>query len=185
MTRLLLAAASAAALAGCAPGMMTPYGMAPAPGAPYAAPTPMPTDAATYGRMAAASDLFEIQSGQMAMQASMNPDVRGFGRMLVDHHAMTTNELTRAARAAGMQPPPPMLDARKQAMLDQLRGTPAGSFDAVFLQMQMTAHQEALALHSTYAASGDVPALRAAAARAVPIVRQHLEQATAMHHRGM
>ena len=177
MMRLLLAAASAAALAACAPmgGPMypTPPGMT------------MPSNAMTYGRMAAASDLFEIQSGQLAMQVSQNPEVRAYADMLVRHHTMTSNEMMAAARAAGMTPPPPMLDARKQAMMAQLQSTPAQRFDSTFMSMQMTAHQEALALHSNFAARGDAPPLRAVAARAVPIVRQHLEQATAMHHRMM
>ena len=178
MTRLLLAAASAAALVACAP-MAGP--MYPMPGAPMA----MPTNAVDYGRMAAASDLFEIQSGQIALQVSQNPDVRAFADLLVRHHTMTSNEMAAAARAAGMTPPPPMLDARKQAMIAQLQSTPATGFDMTFLNMQVMAHQEALALHSAYAARGDVPALRAVAGRAVPIVRQHLDQATAMHHRTM
>jgi putative membrane protein len=145
----------------------------------------MPVNAMDYGRMAAASDLFEIQSGQVALQVSRNPEVRAFAQMLITHHTMTSNEMMAAARAAGMTPPPPMLDTRKQAMLAQLQSTAAPGFDAAFLQMQVMAHQEALALHSNYAARGDVPALRATAARAVPIVRQHLTQAQSMHHRAM
>ena len=178
MMRLLLAAASAAALVGCAP-MGGPMYPSPVPG------MMMPTNAMDYGRMAGASDLFEIQSGQMALQVSQNPDVRAYAQMLVQHHTMTSNEMMAAARAAGMAPPPPMLDSRKQAMMAQLQSTPANRFESTFLSIQMTAHQEALALHSHYAARGDVPQLRAVAARAVPIVRQHLEQATAMHHRMM
>ena len=184
MTRLLLAAASAATLAACAP--MAPMGgpMGAPMGGPMGSPM-MPTNAMEYGRMAAASDMFEIQSGQIAAQVSLSAETRQYGQMLVQHHTMTSNEMMAAARASGMPPPPPMLDARKQAMLDQLRSTPASRFDMTFFQMQVTAHQEALALHQTYAARGDMPALRAVAARAVPIVQQHLTQAQQMHHRMM
>ena len=178
MIRLLLAAASAAALVGCAPMYNPMYPRAPAAMA-------MPTNAVDFGRMAAASDAFEIQSGQIALQVSQNPEVRAFAQMLVEHHTMTSNEMAAAARAAGMTPPPPMLDARKQAMIAQLQSTPAARFDSAFLSMQVTAHQEALALHSTYASRGDVPQLRTVAARAVPIVRGHLERATALHHARM
>ena len=180
MIRLLLAAASAATLAACAP-------MAgPMMSGPMAGPMGMmPTNAMEYGRMAAASDLFEIQSGQIAAQVSMSAETRQYGQMLVQHHTQTSAEMTAAAQASGMAPPPPMLDARKQAMLDQLRSTPAARFDMSFFNMQVMAHQEALALHQTYAARGDVPALRAVAARAVPIVQQHLTQAQQMHHRTM
>ena len=178
MMRLLLAAASAAALVGCAP-MMSPMYPAPMPG------MTMPTNAMDYGRMAAASDMFEIQSSQVALQVSQNPEVRAFANTMIQHHTMTSNEMMAAARAAGMTPPTPMLDSRKQAMLAQLQSTPANRFDATYLNMQVTAHQEALSLHSAYAARGDVPALRAVAARAVPIVQGHLNQATQLHHRLM
>ena len=178
MTRLLLAAVAGAALVGCAPMGGPMYG-APMPG------MTMPTNAMDYGRMAAVSDTFEIQSSQTALQVSRNPEVRAFAQMMIDHHTMTSNELMAAARAAGMAPPPPMLDSRKQAMMAQLQSTPAARFDSTYMSMQMTAHQEALALHSAYAARGDVQPLRAVAARAVPIVRQHLDRATAMHHRMM
>jgi len=178
MRRLLLAATAAAMMSACAPMAGPVY--PPPPGAPM-----MPTDEMSFSQMAAASDLFEIQSGQVALQVSQNADVHRFAQMLIEHHTMTSNELMAVARAAGMAPPPPMLDSRKQAMMAQLQSTPASRFDSVFLNMQVMAHQEALALHSSYAARGGVAALRAAAARAAPIVRQHLDQATAMHHRMM
>jgi predicted outer membrane protein len=41
----------------------------------------------------------------------------------------------------------------------------------------------ALALHNNYATNGDTPSLRATAGTALPLVRQHLDQARRM--RGM
>jgi putative membrane protein len=142
-----------------------------------------------YARMAAASDLFEIQSSQIALQVSQNPETRRFAQMLIDHHTRTTQTLMAAAASARMTMPPPMLDTRKQQMIEELRRTPAAQFDMVYLMQQVPAHQEALALHSTFAARGDNGALRAAATAAVPLVQQHLTEAQAMHarmgHRGM
>ena len=63
-------------------------------------------------------------------------------------------------------------------MLDQLRAAgPGPAFDMAFKNAQITAHQAALQLHQNYAASGDVPALRAVAGQAVPIIQMHLNQA--------
>jgi putative membrane protein len=60
-------------------------------------------------------------------------------------------------------------------MLDQLRSAGSGpTFDQAFQQIQIQAHQQALTLHQNYAASGDVPALRATAAQIVPVVQNHL-----------
>ena len=74
-----------------------------------------------------------------------------------------------AAVAARLTPPPPTLLPPQQAMLDQLRVAGTGySFDMAFQQTQIQAHQQAIQLMQNYATSGDVPALRTAAAGADP-----------------
>jgi putative membrane protein len=157
--------ASAVSLAGCA-SMSMPTG------------TDMtPEDRAGYTAMAAASDQFEIQSSQIALSKAQNPQVRQFAQMLITHHMQTTAALTAAAAASGMSPPAPMLMPMQRQMIDELQATSSGSFDRVFLQQQVPAHEMALALHQNYAARGDATPLRTAAAAAVPIVQQHLAQA--------
>jgi putative membrane protein len=62
-------------------------------------------------------------------------------------------------------------------MLDQLRASGTGpSFDMAFKNAQISAHQAALTLHQNYAASGDVPALKAVAGQIVAVVQMHLQQ---------
>jgi putative membrane protein len=130
--------------------------------------------------MAASSDQFEIQSGQLAQQMSQNPAVRGFGATLVAHHQHTTAQLAAAAQSAGLTPPPPTLMPNHQAMLDQLRSA-GPNFDVAFRDAQVAAHQEALTLHQNYANGGDVPALRTVAGAAVPIIQQHLVTAQGLN----
>lgn len=190
MMRILLLAASAATLTACASASMPMPDRGMGMGMGMGMPASMtPTMSAPYARMAAASDLFEIQSSQIALQVSQNPETRRFAQMLIDHHTRTTQTLMAAAASTRMTMPPPMLDARKQQMIEELRRTPAAQFDMVYFMQQVPAHQEALALHSTFAARGDNGALRGAATAAVPLVQQHLTEAQAMHgrmgHRGM
>jgi len=148
-------------------------------------PPPPPPEAKAsatpYVMAAGMSDQFEIQSSQIALQKSQNPAVRQFAQMLIAHHTQTTQTLMAAARSAGMTPPPPMLEPMQADMIAQLQGAPAGpGFDRLYITQQIPAHQMALALHQTFAARGDVPALRTAAASAVPIVQQHLTEAQRM-----
>ncbi len=125
--------------------------------------------------MAASSDMFEIQSSQLALQASQNPAVQSYARLMIAHHQATTANLTQAAQAAGLTPPPPALMPTEQALLDQVRAAGSGpAFDAAYKQAQIAGHQNALQLHQGYANGGDVPSLRQTAATAVPIVQQHL-----------
>jgi len=136
-----------------------------------------------YLAMAASSDQFEIQSGQMAQQMSQNPEVRNFGNLIVADHTRSTQMLTAAAQSAGITPPPPGLLPDQQAMLSQLQAAGSGpSFDAAFKTVQITAHQSALQLHQNYAAQGDVPALRSVAAQIVPVIQMHLNQAQLLNN---
>jgi putative membrane protein len=138
-----------------------------------------PTTAMPYVMMAGASDLYEIQSSQMAAQRATRPEVRQYAQMLIRHHQMTTQQVMAAARAAGMRPPPPRLMPMQRQMIQQLQQAGA-DFDRVYISQQVPAHQMALGLHSNYASSGDTPQLRAVAGQAVPIVTQHLQQAQRM-----
>ena len=72
-------------------------------------------------------------------------------------------------------PPPPELSPMQKDMITQLIAA-GPNFDRVYLQQQMTAHQQALQMQQGYAAQGDNPALKAAAASAVPVIQGHLAQ---------
>jgi putative membrane protein len=139
-----------------------------------------PEQARPFVMMAGASDLFEIQSSQLAVQRAQRPEVRQYAQMLVQHHTMTTQQVMAAARAAGMSPPPPMLMPMQREMMERLRAAPASSFDRTYITQQIPAHEMALALHGNYARRGDAASLRAVAATAVPVVTQHLAEARRM-----
>lgn len=145
----------------------------PAPVAPVDLNNPLM--APGYMSMAGSSDQFEIQSGQLALQVSQNPGVRNLANMLIADHMRSTQMVVAAAQSAGLAPPPPGLLPQHQALLDQERASGSGpAFDMAFQQIQIQAHQQALALHQNYAASGDVPALRTVAGQIVPVVQTHL-----------
>lgn len=177
MRKFISIAALAALAAGCGT-MMHNSGASPRGGIDMSDMTP--ESAMPYVMMAGASDLYEIQSSQMAVQRATRPEVRQYAQMLIQHHQMTTRQVMAAARAAGMNPRPPMLMPMQRQMLNQLRGASGSNFDRTYVLQQVPAHEMALALHSNYARSGDRPQLRAVASQAVPVVTQHLQQARQM-----
>jgi putative membrane protein len=180
MKRFLLIAAASASLAGC---MSTMDGGQSGMSRGMASVDMTPEDRMNYVKMAGASDLFEIQSSQLALSRGQRAETRQYAQMLVTHHTQTSQATMAAARAAGMNPPPPMLMPMQQRMMDQLRRASAANFDRVYLTQQIPAHEMALALHNNYATNGDTPSLRSTAATALPLVRQHLDEARRM--RGM
>ena len=171
MLRTLSAIAAAAMLTACASNS---GGMA------AAGPAPTRMD---YMQRAAASDAFEIQSSQLALQKSQTPAVRQYAQMMIDHHTMTTRDLTAAAQRSGLTPPPPALTPDKAQMISSLQSAAGASFDQLYLQHQLMGHQEALALHSSYAAGGDDSNLKQVAQKAVPVVRGHLDQVQSLAKR--
>jgi putative membrane protein len=154
---------------------------------PLAAQTPPPpppaearTQAAAYVTAAGQSDLFEINSSQVALEKSRNPAVRKYADMLIKHHTKTTAATMAAAKKVGMNPPPPALDSGAATSIAELQSAPPADFDRVYLAQQVPAHQAALDLHESYGSGGDQAALRATAKKAVPIVKQHLAGAQKM-----
>jgi putative membrane protein len=85
-----------------------------------------------------------------------------------------------AAMKSGLKPKPPMMTSDQQAMLKQLRAASGSARDSAYVDQQKTAHQQALALHQGYAGSGDKPALKAAAAKIVPVVQHHIDMLNGM-----
>ena len=175
MRPLIITGALAALLGGCAGESMG----APAGGAYTAEAQATPTGV-DFVRMAGASDLYEIQSSQALLQSSQNANLRRFAQTMIENHTQTTATVTAAARDAGMTPPEPALDARKTEMVRQLQAAQGTERDRLYVEQQLMAHQEALALHGGYAENGDTPQLRRAAATARPIVERHLNEIQAM-----
>jgi putative membrane protein len=152
--------------------------------APPAPPPPPPVDlnnlllAPGFLAHAASGDQFEIQSSQLALQASQNPAVQAFANQMIADHTRLSQAMGAAATSAGLAPPAPALLPEQRAMLDQLRASGTGpSFDMAYQQAQVSAHQAALSMFQNYAANGDVPALKAAASQAIPTIQMHLQHA--------
>jgi putative membrane protein len=138
-------------------------------------PTVSPQSAPDYLTLAGAGDLFEIESSKAVLEKTRNFKIRGFAQMMVKQHQGSTAKLKAAASQAKLTVQPPMLMPVQQSMLDRIKAASADSVDAAYLAAQKSAHQEALALHQGYAASGEVAPLKQAASEIVPVVRSHVE----------
>lgn len=153
---------------------------APSPSNPPPPPAQPTTAAVPFLALAGEADVYEITSSQLAVMRSRNPQIRAFATMLIQHHTGTSNTALAQARAAGVMAGPPVLGPAMRAQLDRLYAAGPGAFDREYIRQQVPAHEAALALHTTYARSGDTPQLRVAAQGAVPIVESHLDEARRM-----
>ena len=138
-------------------------------------PAAAPTDAASYLAKAGAGDLFEIESSRAILAKSPGKAVADFADMMVKAHSQSTAKLKAAAKSAGLTDAPPALDADQKTKLDSIKAADGSAAVTAYLAAQRDAHAAALALHQGYAASGDMPALKAAAQEIVPVVQHHID----------
>ncbi|MEN2977730.1 DUF4142 domain-containing protein (plasmid) [Tistrella bauzanensis] len=176
--RLIAAASLRAALsrlpsAGAA-GIALATGMAGMAVAADAQTAPMSTQ--SYIDQATLSDIFEIQSGKLARNKSQNDDIRAFGgRMVLDHTNSSERLRKTLADIGGDISVPTQLDDRRMALLERLNEIPTGQFDRLYVDMQVTAHEQALKLHRDYAGNGENEALRDVAEDIADTVERHLD----------
>lgn len=154
------------------------------PDANPAATVPSPTDEASpVGFVAAAgmNNLFEVNSGMIALKRSKTPEVKAFAQMMVDTHIHTAAELKAAIKEAGLAIKPPIaLTGRPQDEVDGLLRVDIKGFDKKYMDAEVSGHQDALNLMTRYARDGDLPALKAFAVKAAPAAQDNLTHAKAI-----
>lgn len=136
---------------------------------PAAALTP-----AMFVTNAAIGGMYEVEAGRIAAQRSTNPRIKAFGEKMVADHGKANEELKPIAAAANLTVPT-ALDQRHQGLIDNLRGATDQDFDRVYLQQQEAAHNETAMMLETYGRTGDHEALKAWAARTLPVVHAHAQ----------
>ena len=141
----------------------------------FAAQAPITED---FVKTVAISDMFEIQSGQLAAEKAQNGDVKSFGQEMVDDHSKTSGELKELIKDEDIKVElPAKLDDEHQTKLDKLNGLSGNQFDKTYVQMQVNAHEKAVSLFEAYAAAGENDDLKDWAEDTLPKLKEHLKEA--------
>ncbi|CAA0096716.1 Uncharacterised protein [Starkeya nomas] len=126
---------------------------------------------------AAVSDMFEIQSSELALERGDEP-TKAFATQMIAAHQKTTTELKGLLVSANIQiTPPAALDSSHQGKLDDLKKLQGSEFIDQYHEDQVDAHEAAVSLFERYAKEGDNPALKDWAGKTLPELRHHLEMA--------
>ena len=136
--------------------------------------------AAEFVKKAGMSNMFEIQSSQLALQKSTDAKLKGFAEGLVNDHKAASDKLKSTVQGADLPAPPTELDQKHKKMLDKLQSASGREFDRTYLDMQVKAHKEAVELFSDYAKEGKVSELKNFAQQTLPILQEHLKMARSM-----
>jgi len=147
----------------------------------FAVPASAADKAQSFVNKAAVGGMFEVQSSQLALKMSKDPDVKKFADMMITDHGKANAELEAIAKQENLKVPA-KLDKKHQALLDELNKAGA-NFDAPYIKAQLDGHQETVKMFEQYADKGDNKAVQSFAVKTLPTLRTHLETIQQMSNR--
>ncbi|MCT8266947.1 DUF4142 domain-containing protein [Afifella sp. JA880] len=183
MKRLILLATVAAMSAPCAIAQTqsNTANQTQAQGQSQTAQQQMPKDVQGFVKMAVVSNMFEIQSSQLAMKQSDNEDIQQFATRMVADHTKAGNQLKEALQNVdGDVQVPTELDQKHQQMMQKLQGASGNSFDQTYRQMQVQAHEQAVQLFQYYSENGEDGPVKEFASKTLPTLKEHRQMLSEM-----
>ncbi|WIY54020.1 DUF4142 domain-containing protein [Devosia sp. YIM 151766] len=130
------------------------------------------TDPAQFSAIASVSNMFDIESSNLALEKSRRDDVRAFAEQMVADHTKAGDEMATAAAEEGVMPAS-QLDQQHQKLLDDLNDLDGEAFDAAYILAQQQAHDDAVALFEGYSTNGAAGPLKEFAAATLPTLQEH------------
>ncbi|GAA5534520.1 DUF4142 domain-containing protein [Deinococcus aluminii] len=131
-------------------------------------------------QQAAMSDMFEIQSSQVAESRASSANIKSFAKQMIQDHTKASQALKSVASKLGATVPT-TLSGPKTQILTTLRGQQGNTFDRTYIDAQVMAHEQAVNLFRDYIAwslhNGGNASLRTHATQTLPVLREHLQRA--------
>ncbi len=128
---------------------------------------------------AAAGGMMEVQGGNLAQTNAMSDRVKGFGMMMVNDHTKANQELASIASSKGLTVPTDLPPAMKK-MAESMAKMKGKDFDGHYMTMMVSDHKEDIADFEKATKSTD-PDISAFATKTLPVLKMHLDSATAIH----
>lgn len=130
---------------------------------------------------AAKSDAYEIAAARLALTNGASQAVKDFaGEMVKAHTDSTARIKATAAQASPAITPDATLTQEQNDELAELGKKTGAAFDEAYIDEQVDAHQDALAMMRDYAEHGNHAGLKAVAAAIAPVVQKHLDHAQSL-----
>jgi putative membrane protein len=148
-------------------------------GAHAADPAKVSQEDRQFVTKAARDGMFEVKAGEYAAENASSEQVKQFGQHMASDHGKANDSLRSVARSAGIEVPQ-QLDSEHQAKLDNLSKLQGPDFDRAYMKEMVEGHEHAVKEFRKEAMqpSSDVDRW---AAKTLPTLEQHLEQARKLH----
>jgi putative membrane protein len=137
------------------------------------------TKASDFATEAASGGMMEVQLGKLAERKAQSKRVKAFGAMMVKDHTQANDELKAIAAKQNITLPDSMSNDKKQH-LDDLSKKTGKDFDKAYMDMMVDDHKEDVNKFKDAAQNSPDSAVKAFAAKAVPILQKHLDSAQAI-----
>lgn len=134
---------------------------------------------------ATADDAMQIELAKLAMAKSANPHLRALASKIIGDHAALNLQYAQLVRAEGNKrhtrtASTHAIDAMK-ARLQALQGE---AFDQAFADMLIKEHRKIIAAYASAEKNAKNDQLRTIAARGMPVLQGHLDEALALNKAG-
>ena len=152
-------------------------------GAPAATPKSGLTDANIVALLDGANKA-DSAGGALASKKATRPDVKAFAKLMMSEHHALRVQGQQLAKQLGVEPKPPERDPLAPYVASEMKAlqtTPKGAeFDRTYIDNEVTIHQAVLDFANQARVTTQTPQLRDLIEKAIPVIRKHLDQATAI-----
>jgi len=133
-----------------------------------------PPSAQDFAQAVVMSDMYELDSANIAAKKVKTGPTREFANMMIADHSKSSKALKDAIAASGQSlAMPAKLGGEHQSLINALGRLGGEDFEREYMTQQMTAHRKSLDLLKSYAGGGDMAELRQFAQATIPAVQKH------------
>lgn len=142
----------------------------------------VPKATQTFIDKVAVANKFEIDTSQLELKYGKRADVKNFAQQMIDDHTKAGQDFKASLQEAKIEAPKDALDVTHMAKYAKLRVfTTESGFDAAYIDEQLQAHKDAVALFKDYSTTGPEGPVKAFAQKTLPTLEHHLTMAQDLH----
>lgn len=121
----------------------------------------------------------EVEAGKLAEQQAQHPDVKAFGKHMVEEHSKSIKMVETVAtnHNIDVKSKPDLMHKAKGSMLDGKRGA---EFDAAYIKAQIDDHEKVAEMLQKEIREGRDANVKKLASDSLPHVQEHLAKAKAL-----
>jgi putative membrane protein len=129
-----------------------------------------------FFKEAASGGMLEVELGQLAQEKAQAVSVKDFGTRMVTDHGKGNDELKAFAQQKNLQMPN-QLEHKHRSMVEKLAKLSGADFDKKYLKMMIKDHEKDVKEFQKATKKVKDADLNAWAAKTLPTLEQHLQQA--------